>query len=194
MLQKYHSLSIFHKQLIYHTQYLLPCFPIQDLLLSVIIPYECWLSPPKNSRLQWFSLSIVSFLSRILDLHLKLINFTMIVLFLLFVPSFLRIFPVLCALSTELFSSSPKFSFTKSVMMLSLSSHISFSKQRLFWRLRSSKLASFFFVFVFVCASFTSATLLSMSSSFLLTLSTFSLWYWTLSNLSIFLDFWTFFL
>ena len=88
-------------------------------------------------------------------------------------------------------SSIPNFSFTKFVIMLSLSSYVSLvsswnpSRRRLFRRLRPSKSASFFFVFMtkssVISSSLISSTLLSMSSSFLLTSSAFSLWYWTLS-------------
>ena len=121
-------------------------------------------------------------------------NFTTIVLFLSLVTSFLGIFPVPCALSIKLSSLIPNFSFAKSFIILSLSSHVSLlsswnpSKQKLFRRLYSSKSASFFLVFVtrssVISSSLFSSTLLSMPSSFLLTSSTLSLWSWTLYHKS----------
>ena len=126
---------------------------------------------------------------RILDLCLKLRNFTTIVLFLFFVPSFFCIFHVPHALSVEISSSILNFSFTKSAKMLSLFSHVSSwnpAKMRLFRGLQSSKLASFFFVLEkkssVVSSSLISSTPLSISSSLLLTSS---IWYWTLSSKSV---------
>ena len=104
-----------------------------------------------------------------------------------------------CALSVNKSSSIPNFSFTKSVIMLSLFSHVSLvssrnsSKRRLFRQLRPSKSTSFFFDFVTKSSvtlySLISSTLLLMSSSFLLTSSTFSLCYCTLFSVNYFLIF-----
>ena len=130
MFQKCHFLSLFHKQLIYYAQPLLPCFKIEGILLSLASPYECFLSPLENPRLQRCFPSIASFLCKYVEflicIYLYLLkSFTTIILFVFLVPSFLCNFPVRCALSIKMSSLIPNFSFTKSVIILSLSSHVS---------------------------------------------------------------------
>ena len=126
--------------------------------------------------------SVFFLLSKYLEswiFSLKLRKFTMIVVF------FISCAIISLYFSIEMSSSTANFSLTKSVMILSLLPHISLVsswnplKWRFFQWLRSSKSASFLFVFVtkssVIWSNWISCTFLWMCSSFLTILSTFSL-------------------
>ena len=159
-------------------------------MLSIVSTYECLLSPPKNLRLQRFFLSVTSFICKYVESLICLWNwettqqyfffFISRVIISLYLPNAMRSFSWDVFSVPNFLSQNPLlfFRFLPTFHWFLLETH---QRQIFFRRLRFSKVARFFFVFVtkssVYLSSFYSSTLLSMSSSFLLTSSTLSLWF-----------------